>query len=94
MSGSLDTTAIVRSLLKLCMRKSTDRPRYLKRFIAHVSETSRRQPRRWSEQARATRPFVFGAEYRDRDFGRIGVGDDAVLVEIVGGFLDLDIAGQ
>jgi hypothetical protein len=32
------------------------------------------------QQAGAARPFVLGAEHRDRDFGRVGVGDDAVLV--------------
>src|ERR1035437_10011123 len=42
------------------------------------------------QQARAARPFVFGAEHGDRDFGRVGVSDDAVLIEIVGGFLDFD----
>src|SRR5450432_3564719 len=46
------------------------------------------------QQARAARPFVFGAEHGDRDFGRIGISHDAVLVEIVGGLLDLDIAAS
>ena len=46
------------------------------------------------QQARAARPLVLGAEHRHRNFGRIGVSDDAVLVEIVGRLLDLDIAGQ
>jgi DNA-binding transcriptional LysR family regulator len=31
-----------RRVLKLCMRRAIDRPPYLKRFIAHVGETSRR----------------------------------------------------
>src|SRR6185437_1594584 len=46
------------------------------------------------KQARAARPFVFGGEHLDRNFGRIGVGRDAVLIEIFGGLLDLDVAGQ
>jgi len=46
------------------------------------------------QQARAPRPLVLGAEHRNRNFGRIGVSDDAVLVEVVGRLLDLDIAGQ
>jgi hypothetical protein len=41
------------------------------------------------QQARATRPFVLGAQHLDRQFGRIGVSWDAVLVEIFGGHLDI-----
>src|SRR5205823_2982028 len=47
-----------------------------------------------SEQARAARPLVLGAEHLDRQLGRIGIGRDAVLVEIFGGLLDLDVAGE
>src|SRR5260370_405520 len=39
------------------------------------------------QQARPARPFVFGAEHLDRQFGRISVGRNAVLVKILGGFL-------
>ena len=38
--------------------------------------------------------LYLGPEHRDRDFGRIGIGHDAVLIEIVASFLDLDVAGQ
>ena len=46
------------------------------------------------QQPRAPRPLVLRAEHRDRNLRRIRVGHDAVLVEIVGGFLDFDVAGQ
>src|SRR6476661_7138008 len=47
-----------------------------------------------SEQARAARPLVFRAQHLDRQFGRVGIGGNAVLIEIFGGFLDLDVAGE
>src|SRR6202051_3951427 len=47
-----------------------------------------------SEQARTARPFVLRTQHLDRQFGRVGIGRDAVLVEIFGGLLDLDVAGE
>src|SRR5580692_8951305 len=36
------------------------------------------------QKARAARPFVFGAQHLDRQFRRVSIGRDAVLVEILG----------
>src|SRR6202049_3710479 len=46
------------------------------------------------QQARAARPFVLGPQHLDRQFCRVGIGRDAVLVEILGGLLDLDVARE
>src|SRR5947207_6811790 len=48
--------------------------------------------RRWNE-TRTACPAVLGAEHRDRNLGRVGVGRDAVLIAILGGLLDLDLTG-
>ena len=46
------------------------------------------------QQARPARPFVLRAEHLDRQFGRIGVSRDAVLIEIFSRLLDFDVAGE
>ena len=46
------------------------------------------------QQPRAARPLVLGAEHRDRDLGRVRVRRDAVLVQVLRGLLDLDVAGE
>src|SRR5882724_8407471 len=46
------------------------------------------------QQTRAARPLVLGAEHLDRVFSRVSIGRNAVLIEILSGFLHLDVAGE
>src|SRR5487761_40949 len=43
-------------------------------------------------QTRTARPTVFRAQHRDRNLGRIGIGRNAVIVEMLGSLLDLHVA--
>ena len=47
-----------------------------------------------SKQPRAAGPSVLRTEHLDRNLRRVGVGRDAVLVEVVGSFLHLHVAGK
>src|SRR4051795_5668282 len=47
-----------------------------------------------SQQPGAAGPLVLRAEHLDRDLGRVGIGRNAVLVEVLGRLLDLHVAGK
>src|SRR6478609_2276025 len=47
-----------------------------------------------SEKSGAPRPFIFRAQHRDRHLGRIRICGNAVLEQVFGGFLDLDVPGE
>src|SRR5262252_1895285 len=42
----------------------------------------------------SARPAVLGPEHGHRDLGGVGVGGNAVLIEIFRGLLDLDVSGE
>src|SRR5579859_3709310 len=79
--GSIDLRRITFLFIATCLRNEPHSPLDKTALLKPDREMPPRSVRsgmlRCSEQARAARPFVLGAQYLDRQFGRISVGRNA-----------------